>query len=499
MYNNSYFLYCRKSSEDSRQALSIPAQLRELKEFAVKNDLRIIKTFQEEKSARIPNKRKEFNEMLYQIKQGKATKILCWHTNRLSRNPQESGVLQQMITDETIEEIRTPFETITKDTNDVMLGVSFGGNSQYSKELSYNTKRGMREKAYRGEWLTGAPPFYINFGDKKGSKNIKPDPETSKFYLPWIRRIIKERLTTREATRVLRELGVRAKSNKFYSSSMVQRLLRNPMYYGLLQYGDIEKIGTWEPLIDKCTWDDLQMVLDNRTKPYFTKHNHAYSKLIKCSDCGGFLIGVTKTKKSGKSYTYYSVNKSNHPECKCLPIKEMDLDELFCNDIEKLEMSESQAETIREYTIKRLEGDKTSNSFVKIQYDKEIAEVNENLDGLLKLRLAEEITKEDYKLNKSKNEMRLSELEELIRDLNLNRSEFRNEVELILEDCLIVKKVFEHGNNEEKRRIVLQITQDISFDGNSIRWNFKKPYQTMVKFKNEPKSENWGGRWGSNI
>ncbi len=72
MEDNKYFLYCRKSSEDKKkQFLSIPAQIREMSEYAKVNNLVIVETFSEEKSAKIPNKRKEFNRMIEAIQSGK--------------------------------------------------------------------------------------------------------------------------------------------------------------------------------------------------------------------------------------------------------------------------------------------------------------------------------------------------------------------------------------------------------------------------------------------
>ena len=62
-----YFLYIRKSTdEEDRQVLSLEAQLHELKEFATKNNLEIIETFLEKKTAKIPG-REVFNSMLDKI------------------------------------------------------------------------------------------------------------------------------------------------------------------------------------------------------------------------------------------------------------------------------------------------------------------------------------------------------------------------------------------------------------------------------------------------
>src|SRR3990167_7027910 len=52
-----YFLYIRKSTdEEDRQVLSLEAQLAELKEYAEKENLEIIETFIEKKTAKVPGR-----------------------------------------------------------------------------------------------------------------------------------------------------------------------------------------------------------------------------------------------------------------------------------------------------------------------------------------------------------------------------------------------------------------------------------------------------------
>ena len=192
-----YLIYARKSTEsEEKQVLSIPAQLRELREYAEKLDLIILDEIYESKSARIPNKRKGFEELISRIRSGECNKILVWQTNRLSRNPLESGILMQLLSDGVIEEIRTPTSSVTtENSNDILLGVEFGSHSQFSKDLSRNTKRGLREKILRGEYPTFAPPFYLNVGTIKGRKNIAPDENIRKYYNMLVDKIILEKIT----------------------------------------------------------------------------------------------------------------------------------------------------------------------------------------------------------------------------------------------------------------------------------------------------------------
>ena len=59
-----YIIYARKSTEDEdRQILSIEAQLVELREFAAKEKLEIVASFQEAKTAKEPG-RINFAEIL---------------------------------------------------------------------------------------------------------------------------------------------------------------------------------------------------------------------------------------------------------------------------------------------------------------------------------------------------------------------------------------------------------------------------------------------------
>ena len=73
-----YFLYARKSTdEEDRQITSIDDQIREMKKLASDRGLKIIKVFEESKSAKNVG-RPVFNEMIERIIKGEAKGIVCW-------------------------------------------------------------------------------------------------------------------------------------------------------------------------------------------------------------------------------------------------------------------------------------------------------------------------------------------------------------------------------------------------------------------------------------
>ena len=78
----NYFIYARKSTDDEdRQVLSIEAQLKELREYAKRENIFVCKEVVEAKTAKKPG-RPLFNEVLTEIEKGHADGILAWHPDR---------------------------------------------------------------------------------------------------------------------------------------------------------------------------------------------------------------------------------------------------------------------------------------------------------------------------------------------------------------------------------------------------------------------------------
>ena len=103
-----YILYCRKSTEDdTRQVLSLDSQEQEMIKMAENLGLNIIQTFRESKSAKKPDNRPQFSELINLIKRGKIDGVICWKIDRLSRNPIDSAIIQWLLQQNQLKIIQT--------------------------------------------------------------------------------------------------------------------------------------------------------------------------------------------------------------------------------------------------------------------------------------------------------------------------------------------------------------------------------------------------------
>jgi DNA invertase Pin-like site-specific DNA recombinase len=146
----NYFLYVRKSTDtEDKQVLSIQSQLNEVREYAQRQGVNIVREFQEARSAKVPG-RPVFDEMIRRIERGETSGIIAWHPDRLARNSIDGGKIIYLIDTGHIVDLRFPtYRFDNSAQGKFMLNIIFGQSKYYVDNLSENTKRGIREKLRR--------------------------------------------------------------------------------------------------------------------------------------------------------------------------------------------------------------------------------------------------------------------------------------------------------------------------------------------------------------
>jgi len=212
-----FFLYARKSTDEpERQILSIEAQLFELREYARKENLNVVKEYIESKTAKEPC-REIFNEMLAGIENGEAEGILAWHPDRLARNSIDGGRIIYLVDTGKIRELKFPtFWFDPTPQGKFMLSIAFGQSKYYVDNLSENIKRGIRQKLRNGIWPAWAPLGYIN---DKNRRCIVVDKKKAKFIRKAFKLYSTGEYPLAEIRKIINSLGLVGKKDKVLSTS----------------------------------------------------------------------------------------------------------------------------------------------------------------------------------------------------------------------------------------------------------------------------------------
>ena len=299
--------YIRVSTEDQVE-YSPDSQLKAIRDYARKNDMILPEEFifvDEGISGRKAAKRPEFMKMIgtAKIKQKQFDVILLWKFSRFARNREDSIVYKSMLRKQCGIEVISISEQLGEDKTSILIEALIEAMDEYySINLAEEVRRGMTEKAQRGE-VVSTPPFGYDVKDNV----FVPNPETA----PVVKMIFNKYLSGRGCLEIAKELntmGIRTKYGNKWENRGVEYVLRNVVYTGKLTWTPVKSKtrdykneatiitqGKHEPIIEQEIFDKVQkMILEK--KKLFPKHSRQSSNefmlkgFLKCSNCGGALV-----------------------------------------------------------------------------------------------------------------------------------------------------------------------------------------------------------------
>jgi len=474
-----YLLYARKSTEDEdRQVMSIEAQLEELKQYALKEKLKISETFIESKSAKTPG-RPVFNQMIDKIKSAKEPLgLLVWHPDRLARNSVDGGQIIYLIDTGKILSLKSPtfwFEPTPQGL--FMLQVAFGQSKYYSDNLSENIKRGNRQKLRRGEWSFVAPIGYIN---NRKTRNIEPDSVKARI----IKKVFKEYATgnhSLESMAVrLSFWGILSKNGKVLGIHAVKRILTNPVYIGLIVVKGETYQGSFKPIIDKATFDKVQQILKDRSRPRrkIGGHNFPFLGLLKCGECGA-AITAQYSKGNGGTYVYYRCTQKLGP-CSQKYIRDDLLLEQLRSNIRKVALREDWKNKMLKQLDKTESKYRQSSQLYAERLEQQIKDTEDKLDKLVESFLEGIIEKPVYL--KMKDELIRTKTELLEKKKSFRRKgDFRLQP---LRDWIIeassVDKIASSKNMEEIKLFFEKIGSNRRLLDRELVFEWKEPWNILT-------------------
>jgi len=300
--------YIRVSTDDQTE-YSPDAQIKAIKDFAKKNKILIPNEnifVDEGISGRKAEKRPAFMKM---ISCAKSTPrpfdvILVHKFDRFARSREDSVVYKSLLRIECGIKVISITENMEDDKFSIILESMLEAMAEYySINLSEEVKKGMTEKATRGEPQSIAPfgyvmenkQFFINTDESKIIKMIFEKFADGMGYLD----IAKE----------LNVMGIKTHRGNAFENRTIEYILRNPVYMGKLRWNPTECTrrkydhpdliiaeSKHEPIISTELFNEVQEKIDKRKQIYqsyykpATNPSHWLVGLLKCGGCGGSII-----------------------------------------------------------------------------------------------------------------------------------------------------------------------------------------------------------------
>ena len=235
-------VYIRVSTDDQVE-YSPEAQLVEIRKYAASHGYIIPEQFifiDEGISGRKTTKRTRFNQMIgvAKTKPKPFDAILLWKFSRFARNREDSVVYKSMLRKQLGIEVISVSEPVGDDKMSVIIEALIEAMDEYySINLAEEVKRGMSEKARRGE-LQATPAF----GYRVENNVLVPVPEEAELVQEIFRRYL-DGDGFFQLAKWLNAQGVTTHRGNAFENRTVEYILRNPVYVGKLRWNPAGRSG----------------------------------------------------------------------------------------------------------------------------------------------------------------------------------------------------------------------------------------------------------------
>ena len=376
------------------------------------------------------------------------------------------------------------------------MGMVFG--EYYSSAISDNVKRKIEHKLSIGEFPGKSPVGYKNVKyevEGKEEKNIVPD-QARRGYIEKAFELRLDSKSFRTIAKILKDDGFRSntKRQNIVGQSQIETMLRNPFYYGVMKYDGKLYPHRYEPIIDRHTFDKVQLINDNRAKDTTktsTRQVFTFSGIVRCATCG---CSYSPYEKKGHVYLRCTKAKSEIP-CDQPPVSEAELLPQVDAMLERLSISEVIVDQVLDIL-------KSEHDNIQLFYKNAISEtrkeaqrIEQKMATLYEDRLDGRITAIAYDKYAKKYNDEKNELERKLVEYTNNDKSFIVTSSYLLELSSKAKRVFDGSQPAKKNKILKMLLANCKINQKRLQLNLLKPFSDVLDCT---KSTNWLRRLDSN-
>lgn len=234
------------------------------------------------------------------------------------------------------------------DVSDGLIGNIFASVAEWESEVNGQRTRDALMQKFRDGWQPTPPPIgYRSVGGDRERKTCEPDPHVAPIIKELFELYATGNYSILEVQDWLAEKNILSRTGTGLGHSVINNILKNPFYYGLIRWHGKSKIGNHAPIIKKDLFDTCQYVLAKHRDFLLRRRVHDFllRGFIYCAECGQrytaeWHFDEKKFKSRGGKIGYYHCPKRDRNNCPSPYVEMNDLEKQVAEQFKNLQFSE---------------------------------------------------------------------------------------------------------------------------------------------------------------
>ena len=481
-----YVAWARVSSrEQEREGFSLDVQEEALQRYAERQQGQIVQFYRVAETASKREQRASFKSLLaYAVEHAaEIDGVLFYKVDRAARNIFDYVELERLEFDRGVPVIYVAQPTENTPAGRMQRRILSNMASFYTEQQSVDVREGMARRAQSGLFVCKAPYGYRNIR-LEGRGLVEIDEEQGGK----VRRIFElyahHGHTLDSLVEKLRADGVENTcSQPGFVRSKIHKILRDRCYLGEVSYRGRWYPGRHTPLVDRATFDKVQALLGQKT---YLSHDSTYGAgMVRCGHCGGPVVVEIKTKQTStgpREHRYYRCarySKGDHPRVR---MRESELDGQMLALFGKMRIED---ESVRGWIVDvlRARGQDVQQqaSQESATIAKELAQVRQQAERLLTLRLMDEITPETFRSKSEELRAKESSLALRLEGQGRQQAERIDVAVKVFELSQSLGEKWVTSDTLEKRQLLEIICLNLTLDGVTLVPEMRKPFDMVAE------------------
>jgi site-specific DNA recombinase len=473
------------SARQKKEGFSLEDQEQRLIEFAGRLGGSVIQLFKIAETASKREERQTFREFTTYVKRHhrRLAGMLFVKVDRAARNIRDWADLEQLS-----EEVSVPLFFPDQPTAETPAGrmqrrMSAVFASYQTDQQATDIRSGHKRRVESGL------PLGRQYGIRLIRVNGRSIVEHDSIQAPKVKRIFElfayQPLTIESLIETLARQGIiYTDKQPKWTKSTLHRLLHNRSYVGEVWYQGVWHPGKFEPLLDRQTFQTVRDGLGTDFKVYRKPQITFAGSLMTCGHCGRSVTGEKKHKISPdgaiRDYSYYRCARyamEGHPKVR---VTEAEIDRQLLALFATIRIDDPQ---IRQWFVEviraRAHSGQAENKQHRDELQRQHEQVEVKLKSLLDLRIAAEITPDEYAAKRAE----LHDRQAALRlQLESTDRDDREVAELAVKAFELSQSLTERwlkADYDAKRTILSVMLESARLNSEKLEFSLRKPFDLL--------------------